>query len=332
MRSRAPGKLILSGEHAVVYGCPALVMAVNRFAQACAEPLGEPRLQLSFPAIGHQSDLPLADIASCRSRLESAHQRFLCGEIAVRDILASPLELLVYAFASLLDRRQVAPCGLHLELSADIPISCGMGSSAAVVLAALGAMAARLGIALDPDEAFRLAWETEKLQHGHTSGTDPWICCHGGSAVFQRGEARREVFPDPGWSMILTGTPDTTTGEAVAAVAAGFADSGIWGDFTDCTQGMLAALAGGSRTAIHAAIRTNHRLLCEIGVVPARVQRFVAELEELGCSAKVSGAGAVSGDHAGVLLALVDAPAETLCDKYGYQLQDVALQSQGLMA
>ena len=65
-------------------------------------------------------------------------------------------------------------------------------------------------------------------------------------------------------------------------------------------------------------IKINHRLLCRTGVVPGPVQELVARIEKAGGAAKISGAGSVRGDSAGVLL--VTGPFENMQTAFGFRL------------
>jgi len=58
----APGKLILTGEHSVVYGRPAVVMAVNRFAHTTAKHGKTSAVSISFPALNLRSKFSVTEL------------------------------------------------------------------------------------------------------------------------------------------------------------------------------------------------------------------------------------------------------------------------------
>lgn len=329
--SRAPGKLILSGEHAVVHGRPALVTAVNRYAEAAASLTGDQHLHVSLPAFCPDYRMPMDQLAAVRTRLQDNYQRFLDGRIEIRDVMDQPFQLIAFALASLMEITGVeSPESMRIDMTTDIPVGCGMGSSAAVILAALGAMSDALGVSPSKDDYFQLAWDTEKLQHGKPSGVDPWICCHGGCARFQRGQAEPVSIPGAAMHLIHTGIPESTTGECVMEVSRRFKDHAIWDRFEDVTREVEAALTRDDHDALHAAIRVNHRLLCEIGVVPERVEAFIGEIEQAGGCAKICGAGSIRGDRGGIALIFTDEPPAGLCDTYGYSWITVMPDHNGL--
>jgi len=74
---------------------------------------------------------------------------------------------------------------------------------------------------------------------------------------------------------------------------------------------------------LHWLIRENNRLLQDIGVVPQRVRQFIEEIEQWGGSAKVCGAGSVTGDKGGVVLVIAESPPSEICRKFGYTVSPV---------
>jgi len=324
MRAIAPGKLILSGEHAVVYGRPALAMAIDRCAQSVIT-VGAPDL-VSFNLLDlKESDsFTLRALNEMKTRLLKNYQLFLSGELGIRDVLHKPIELFEFAFITLLDGLHLKfGDGLNIQTQSNIPIGCGMGSSAATILSLLRGIGHYFRVEFRPDWFLKYSMEAEKLQHGFPSGVDSYISLHGGCALFRNGEATSVPLPRLRMYLVNTGTPAATTGECVVAVKSRFEHDPIWNDFEAVTVGLEQAVRGHQRDNIQQLVRENNRLLQRIGVVPARVQQFIRDVEETGGSAKVCGAGAVYGDNGGMVLVLSDkAPAE-LCQRYGYELMTV---------
>ena len=108
-----------------------------------------------------------------------------------------------------------------------------------------------------------------------------------------------------GWYWVLMGKPQATTGECVASVREAWGhDQALWDAFGACTNTLLDTMeqTGDQASNLVEVIKENHRLLQRIGVVPDFAARFISEIEEAGGAAKVSGAGSIRGDAAGVLL------------------------------
>src|SRR5258707_1274959 len=99
MKVLAPGKLILSGEHAVVYGHPALAMAVNRYVTAMATPQTAPHVSFDLSDLSYQQRFSVTALHSLKDRLKRKYQRFISGDFKIRDVLQKPVELAQVAFS-----------------------------------------------------------------------------------------------------------------------------------------------------------------------------------------------------------------------------------------
>ena len=221
----APGKIILSGEHAVVYGYPALVVAVNR------------RLYMN--------------------------ERF--------------------------------------EVESEIPIGCGMGSSAAYAVTLAAVRAKIRDQKLDLNEINKEAYETEKQQHGNPSGVDNTICTYGGYLWYRKElegfKIISEIEPKGEFPQMLiynTGKPEETTREMVEYVGRKNT-SKILGRIEGITRLFLKYLIGDTNVDLVAAMRENERCLEELGVVSDSVAQLIRAIERVGGAAKVSGAGGRKG-------------------------------------
>lgn len=335
MKAIAPGKLILSGEHAVVYGRPALAMAIDRSATVRLSPEeGDADGEVSFDLsdLGQQERFTVRALRDFHQRIAKNYRAFLEGELGIREVLRKPVELFEYAFITLLDGLHLKVQNrLHVRLQSNIPMGCGMGSSAASILSMLRAAGHYFRVEFRPDWYYAYSLEAEKMQHGYPSGVDSYISLHGGAAVFQDGTAERIPLPRMPIALVNTGTPATTTGECVAEVRRRHGpDDPIWREFERTTRAMESALRADDREAAAEAVRMNHRLLSALGVVPARVQDFIRQVEELGGAAKICGAGACAGDAAGIVLVCGAVPPGPLAAAYGYTLEPVRGEPLGV--
>jgi mevalonate kinase len=156
VETHAFGKVILLGEHAVVYGRPAIAAALPRGARAVGEPdPSGPRL--SVPAFG--VDTPPGE----------------GGDLA-------------RAFAALLDALDAKGAPVRVTLSPEIPAGAGLGCSAALGVAAARAVAGALGRPLPDSEAIRTSLAWERVLHGNASGIDNTLAAVGGVGLYRRGD------------------------------------------------------------------------------------------------------------------------------------------------
>ncbi|OMH33934.1 hypothetical protein BGP75_13265 [Motiliproteus sp. MSK22-1] len=302
--AQAPAKAILSGEHSVVYGAPALALAVNCYAQARVQSIESAELVLQLTDLDRCFRYNWPEVIKRAEDAESRYQRFLLGNCPITEVLVGTDDLYLFAIAALIKDLSLNHCpGILLQLRSDIPVGSGMGSSAATVAAMLIGVAKLIGVELTQQRLYQLTHHAERLQHGRSSGIDPAVCCYGGLIHFSDGviDPRSLEFGD-GWFLLDSGKPAVTTGVGVEQVRKNFAGSDIWDEFSQITGKMATALREMNQGQLIKQIRLNHRLLCRIGVVPDPIQQLVADIEQAGGAAKVSGAGAVAGDQAGLIL------------------------------
>jgi mevalonate kinase len=319
--ARAPGKLILSGEHAVVHGRPALVTAVDRYATCTLAPRPDRTVRIQLPSLGREKPFTFSALRQNGEELKLRYEEFLCGDRPIAEVAPVPEDRLAFALQSLLERCFIKPKrGWDIVLSSDVPPGCGMGSSAATVTSLLRAAAAAVGAPMDADRLYAYSLEAEKLQHGKPSGVDPYISAHGGCVRFRQGKAESSpALPLARFCLVDTGAPDSTTGECVMDVSRRLGQSGIWDEVEAVTLDMEIALQAHQPERLADAVRRNHALLVQIGVVPATVHRFIREAEARGGAGKICGAGAIRGEAAGVVwLVNLDNP-EALCRAFGFR-------------
>lgn len=324
----APGKTILMGEHAAVYGHPALVTAIDRRLEATFEPMAEAGVRLDIPLIG------VAQRCSWRSLQEDARRAAEAWEsyrqapsqetfAAVRG--DDPAHLVKIALgetagALAVDGIEVdgAGPGLRLRLTSEIPLGAGFGSSAAVAAVLVVGLAAWYGTKLEASRLERLTLDIERRQHGMPSGIDSATVLHGGLVWAHRddGETLRiePMTSIPQWlggiRIFNSGPPAQDTGEVVAAVRR------LRQDHRHQFEAAMQAMVGATRelrrrmlvpepltiAEVIPLLRRCQRGLEGLGVVPPRVQEVVRRVEAEGGAAKISGAGALRGSGAGSLL------------------------------
>lgn len=323
-RARSPAKLILSGEHAVVYGKPAIAMAINRYAESTINTNLSSAILFNCLNFSYAKSFTLQALEGIKHRLQDKYYAFLEGRCGIRDVLKTPFELLQYTVTHLLDTLNVNLSeGLEIRASSDIPVGCGMGSSAAIVMSTLYALAHFLKLDLDPARFLALGREAENLQHGNSSGLDLHLAMKGGCLRFEEGRTLARTMPNMPFSIAQTGKPDSTTGECVSIVAKHFKESTLAEDFSAITELFDQALQANHIPNMQACVRENHKLLVEIGVVPPKVQDYIRALEKEGAAAKICGAGAVHGNNAGVVLVVSERDLSSITQDYGYSLQAV---------
>ena len=165
----APAKIILFGEHFVVYGEPAIVLAIDKRAYAKVENRDDKRLHL------HSANLNLAGY------FENGTFKIEQGDAKEAKMKFEPVKLAAERVLEAYGKN----VGLNIEISSTVPVAAGLGSSAAVVAAVTAAVGALLDVKISKEDVFRITYEAEKIVHGTPSGIDPAISTFGGALLFQ---------------------------------------------------------------------------------------------------------------------------------------------------
>lgn len=324
MKAISPGKLILSGEHSVVYGKPAVAMAIDRSVTATIERAVGDEISFELPDVGSTDSFTVLALQDFKRRVLDNYRLFQDGRLGIRDVLCKPVDLFKFGFITVLDGlHRTLDSGMVIKLKSNLPVGSGMGSSAASVLSELRALGHYLRVDFKPDWYYEYSLETEKLQHGRPSGVDSYISLYGGCASFRPDSARSIPLPRMQMYLVETGMPETTTGECVMRVRDQFEADRIWDDFEAVTAEVEKAVRENNGTLMRSLLRENHRLLCRIGVVPEKIRRFIADIEAAGGAGKICGAGAVRGECGGAVLVLADFMPAALTETYGYKISPV---------
>jgi mevalonate kinase len=285
VQSSAPGKVILYGEHAVVYGEPAIAVPVTQVkSTATVEPASP----------GDGLTLVAADLGT-RSTLAAAPER---------DPLA------VAARLTLSHLSASAPDAI-LTVQSTIPIASGLGSGAAVSTSLVRALAGFLGHSLSPSEVSALVFEVEKIHHGTPSGIDNTVIAYERPVYFVRGATRGPVLMSVGIPFTIliadTGLPSPTK-RLVGRVRRGWRQDptryeALFERIGDIARSARRRIESGEITSLGPLMNENHALLTALGVSSTTLDRLTAAARAAGASgAKLSGAG-----QGGNVVGLVDA-------------------------
>jgi len=262
------GKIILLGEHAVVYGYPALAAALDRgvIIAPVATPAGGPlRLELRAwgVAITADDDHPVAR-----------------------------------SLAAIADALGAGRPPLSLIGDAQIPPAAGLGSSAAIAVAIARALLAyrQPEGAVDPAVLGHAAGASEILVHGRPSGVDVALAIAGGVGVFRRASGLLPLAGVPALRVLVgpSGAPRSTAAmiDRVAAATGGRPDDPRLRELGALTDAATAALVGGDGPALGAAMNRAHALLAELGVSTPQLDALCQVARTSGASgAKLTGAG-----------------------------------------
>lgn len=279
----APGKVILVGEHAVVYGRPAIAVPVwERVAHATIQPGGAGE--------------------GCWIIAHDLQKRIRLADAPEDDAMA------LVARATLQHLDLPPDPDWQIELTSEIPIASGLGSGAALNAALVRAIHAQVGQTPDPAQISQLVYLGEQIYHGTPSGIDNTVVAYGQPVWFTKGTAPTVFAPAQPFTLAIADSGVASpTHETVGGVRrrreAAPARYDAWFD-------AIGALVWEAREVIETGesaklgpiFDRNHALLQQIGVSTAHLDRLVGAAKSAGAlGAKLSGGGG-----GGNMIALVE--------------------------
>jgi mevalonate kinase len=276
----APAKIILLGEHAVVYGRPAIALPVTQVRARAVVEKGEEGKGIVIVASDLRRTITMADKKS-----------------PLRAIVASTLQHLGVGLEH----------DLKVTVKSSIPIARGLGSGASVSTATARALAKHFGIELTPGEVSRLVYEVEKLYHGTPSGIDNTVIAfqrpvffrrNGDLDTFQVGRTLLLLVADTGVE-----SPTSAVVDAVRQARKRYKEKyeAVFDRVEELVLRARRAIELGDLEQVGRCMDQNHRLLQLMEVSSPQLDTLVAGANRAGAlGAKLSGAG-----RGGNMIALV---------------------------
>ncbi len=302
------------GEHAVVYGKPAILAAVDK------------RLYVTVQT------------------QEPTSQEGKTGEKFVSMKHARKTDRYLNHVAGLVEntyKKKIPPC--FLTISSSIPHGCGMGSSAAFASAVIGSLVTLLGIPWSAQKINEITYQAERFMHGDPSGGDNTTVCFGGLLWYRREFDFLKTF----WSLpvkfpksfapfigIHTGKPVESTKEMIRNVKAQISNAKrerIFNAVEIETKKFLQAVHDENESDMRKAIAVAENLLEQMGVVSESAQKLIRAIEDRGGVAKISGAGG-DKDGSGIVLAQHDSVQvlQDCASAYGFDTFSLQLGQPGV--
>ncbi len=288
-KSSAFGKIILFGEHAVVYGRPALAVPVRQvYVDVDVLDSDRPGIWIDARAVKLHAEL---------DTLPANH----------------PIGATVN---SLFFLAHVSPYpNLEIKISSTIPVASGLGSGAAVTIALTRALATHLRYPMEDADVNAFVYEIEKIHHGTPSGIDNTVITYAKPVYFVKGQPIETFKVGQPFTLVIadTGVP-APTNESVGAVRQlWLADNprleAIFDKIGEVSFAARCAIEAGLAEWLAELMNKNHALLQELTVSSPELDRLVETARQAGAlGAKLSGGG-----RGGNMIALVESEnAETV--------------------
>ncbi len=278
----APAKVILTGEHFVVYGTTAVVSAVKIYSRATAS------RRRGKTIVTRSGSL------KCAMHIDSGHCQVLNGGDDARTLLEPISQLARTALGNWAGQST----GLDLDIKSDIPVGIGLGSSAAVAVSTVAAIGKLFRKRCRLETIRKYAFESERLIHKIPSGIDQTISTYGGVIAYQKERPFERVTVGRTFPIIIGDSGrKRSTGDIVSRVRALFAEREDMAEEVIRSANMisrkaLTALRQGDIRRLGQLMNQNQELLQRIGVSTAELDKMISAASEAGAfGAKLTGAG-----------------------------------------
>jgi mevalonate kinase len=280
----APGKIILLGEHAVVYGRPAIAAPVwQTVATAGVSPL----------PVGSGCVIVAHDLGETLRLRDGAAEQ--------------PLALVTRLALAELGLRQEPDW--QIDLRSTIPIASGLGSGAALSTALVRGLFAQAGTVAEPAMVSRIVYESERIYHGTPSGIDNTVIAYGTPIWFARGKQAEAFTPPIPFTLAIADSGiRSPTKETVGDVRQAWEGrrahyESLFDAIAALVHAARRAIGLGDLALLGKLMDENQELLCRLGVSSAPLDRLIGAARATGAlGAKLSGGG-----RGGNVIALVEA-------------------------
>lgn len=299
-----PGKVHLIGEHAVVYGEPAILTAIGKRSFVEAEKRDDGKIKIDDLTLDRHPEFSVQEALDLAKKLDElwkqgsekkdfseCHDFFVSNYL--QAIAGKSLQLLGVSG------------GVYLKINCEIPLGAGLGSSAAVAVGMPKAIAEVYGIELPKEKNNEMAYEIEKYAHGAPSGGDNSTCCFGGMIWFKKNmeggphtiQSLKEEIPYAleNFVLVYTKKPELTTGQLVQKVMdldPSFRDPIVKAMGKDAEE-MREVLKRRDLSRMKELINRTQENLAKLGVSIPEIDKIHEAVKAIGGAAK--GCGALGG-------------------------------------
>ncbi|NND86789.1 MAG: mevalonate kinase [Nitrosopumilus sp.] len=281
-KASAPGKVILFGEHFVVYGVKAILCAINKRIQVTAEDIDENKITIKSN-IGSLSEKPNKNISEIKSPLKP-----------------------FYHLADKMLKEQNEIKGLKITVDSEIPLGVGLGSSSACCVAGAAAISRLFG-EKSQKEILELAIESEKTIFQNTSGADCTVCTFGGIMEYDKKNGFQKLEYEPNFHLVIANSRIEHSTESVVSKVKQFKEenikkfSNLCEEETKLIKDVLIILKENNMKELGKKIIQNQEYLETIGISNEKLRHMIKVGEKFSLGSKITGAGG-----GGCIFSLVD--------------------------
>ncbi|MCH8914578.1 MAG: mevalonate kinase [Thaumarchaeota archaeon] len=271
-KASAPGKVILFGEHFVVYGVKAILCAIDKRVTVTAKKIEGEKISIKSN-IGNLILEPNKPVSEINSPLKP-----------------------FYYLANKMLQTQNQTTGIEITVESEIPIGVGLGSSSACCVAGAAAIS-RLFVETSKEEILELAITAEKTIFQNTSGADCTVCTYGGIIVYDKKNGFAKIKSEPDFHLVIANSNIKHSTESVVAEVKQFKEenqvkfSKLCNNESELVEDVLKLLNDNNIKELGQKIIQNQEYLETIGVSNEKLRDMIQVGQKSSFGAKITGAG-----------------------------------------
>ena len=270
-KASAPGKVILFGEHFVVYGIKSILCSINKRVTVTAEKTNERKISINSE-IGKLVLEPNESISEINSPLKPFY--YLANK-AIKD----------------------QNIGLKIQIESEIPLGAGLGSSSACCVAgALQQFLNYLG-EISKEKILEIAIEAEKTIYQNTSGADCTVSTYGGLMEYDKNNGFRKIEDEPNFQLVIANSNIEHSTETMVSRVKEFENKNkekfheLSNLESNLVNDVLKLIKENKIKEIGEKINQNQKFLEEIGISNEQLEAMIKIGQKTSYGAKITGSG-----------------------------------------
>ena len=269
-KASAPGKVILFGEHFVVYGIKSILCSINKRVTVTAEKTKERKILIESE-IGKLVLEPNESISK----------------------INSPLKPFYYLANRALKEENE---GLKIQIESEIPLGAGLGSSSACCVAGAAAIFNLFG-KISKKEILELAIEAEKTIYQNTSGADCTVSTYGGLMEYDKNNGFRKIEDEPNFQLVIANSDIEHSTESMVSKVKEFENQNkdrfyeLSSLESKLVNDVLKLIKENKIKEIGEKVNLNQKFLEEIGISNEKLEDMIKIGQTLSYGAKITGSG-----------------------------------------
>ena len=269
-KASAPGKVILFGEHFVVYGVKAILCSINKRVTVTAEKISDKKIVINSE-IGNLILEPNKSISE----------------------INSPLKPFYYLGNKVIKNQDT---GIQIKIDSEIPLGVGLGSSSACCVAGAAAIFKLFGD-ISKEEILELAIEAERTIFENTSGADCTVCVYGGIMEYDKKQGFKKIEDEPNFQLVIANSNIEHSTESMVSEVKAFTIknkeefSKLLDQELELVEDVLKLLKENNTIKLGEKINQNQKYLETIGISNNQLRKMIEIGQKTSFGAKITGSG-----------------------------------------